>query len=619
SASFDSFRRVSGTAQDGVYEGEVRMPQHSAQGLWIIDSVQLRDAVGNSRFLTNSDLQAAGFPTSFEQSGPGDTTAPVLAELSIAPTTIDTSTQSRLVIVRARITDALSGNGYSSASFRGPTGQWTSASFDSFRRVSGTAQDGVYEGEVRMPQHSAQGLWIIDSVQMRDAVGNSRFLTNSDLQAAGFPTSFEVSPPPPSPPSAPRTLTAAATPNDVTLTWSPPASNNGAPISGYRVYRNDALLASPGSDTLTYVDSAVVVGDLHTYAVRAVNSYGEGPASNSVQVLIGGSPPSDTTAPDISELSFTPSVVDASSEAQRITVRARITDGVSGHRWGSATFRSPSGSASLWASFDDWSRVSGTAQDGVYESIVRVPQHAEQGTWTLTSLNLQDAGGSSRWLTTADLTTRGLPTTFVVGSRPSEPQNLVATPGAGVIALGWDAPGSDGGSALTGYKVFADGALVATLDSATTTYDHAGLGEGESHTYAVRALNALGEGATSAEASATTFSRPSEPQNLVAAPGAGVIGEIRLEWERPSREGGLPLLEYVIARDGAPIATVDGDTLEFTDDGLTPGTTYEYTVAARNALGDGAPSLPARMKPSPWVPELCSVPGTCAGTTLLMR
>src|SRR5207244_11353604 len=37
---------------------------------------------------------------------------------------------------------------------------------------------------------------------------------------------------------------------------------------------------------------------------------------------------------------------------------------------------------------------------------------------------------------------------------PSAPQNLLATAGTGNVALTWDTPSSDGGSAITGYKVY---------------------------------------------------------------------------------------------------------------------------------------------------------------------
>jgi hypothetical protein len=42
---------------------------------------------------------------------------------------------------------------------------------------------------------------------------------------------------------------------------------------------------------------------------------------------------------------------------------------------------------------------------------------------------------------------------YLVDTVPGAPQNLVATPGAGQVALDWDAPASDGGSAITDYRI----------------------------------------------------------------------------------------------------------------------------------------------------------------------
>ena len=95
---------------------------------------------------------------------------------------------------------------------------------------------------------------------------------------------------------------------------------------------------------------------------------------------------------------------------------------------------------------------------------------------------------------------------------PGAPTSLLATAsGTTQINLSWTAPGSTGGSAITGYKIesSSDGGstwtdLVATTSSSTTTYAHTGLAAGTTRHYRVSAINSAGTGNPSNEDSATT-------------------------------------------------------------------------------------------------------------------
>jgi hypothetical protein len=83
-------------------------------------------------------------------------------------------------------------------------------------------------------------------------------------------------------PGAP-TLTATSTSSSVNLAWTAPADNGGAPVTKYNVYRSSgggaaSLLGSPS--VLSWSDATAVRGTTYSYTVRAVNSVGEGAASN---------------------------------------------------------------------------------------------------------------------------------------------------------------------------------------------------------------------------------------------------------------------------------------------------------------------------------------------------
>jgi len=86
-------------------------------------------------------------------------------------------------------------------------------------------------------------------------------------------------------PSAPQNPSAVAAGGTITMSWSAPASNGGAPVSSYNVYRGTAPGAEAAYATVTgtsYTDSAVTLGTKYYYTVTAVNSAGEGSPSAEV-------------------------------------------------------------------------------------------------------------------------------------------------------------------------------------------------------------------------------------------------------------------------------------------------------------------------------------------------
>ena len=95
---------------------------------------------------------------------------------------------------------------------------------------------------------------------------------------------------------------------------------------------------------------------------------------------------------------------------------------------------------------------------------------------------------------------------------PNQPTGLTATAVGGTqINLAWVAPTDNGGATISGYRieVSADGGtnwtdLLATTGTTSVTYSHTGLTRGSTRHYRVSAINAVGTGAASDPASATT-------------------------------------------------------------------------------------------------------------------
>lgn len=104
---------------------------------------------------------------------------------------------------------------------------------------------------------------------------------------------------------------------------------------------------------------------------------------------------------------------------------------------------------------------------------------------------------------------------YTANTAPGQPTGLSATAvGQTQVDLSWTAPASDGGSAITGYKIerkvgsgsFSD--LVADTGNTTTTYSNTGLTASTLYTYRVSAINAIGTSIASSEASDTTDAAP---------------------------------------------------------------------------------------------------------------
>ena len=100
---------------------------------------------------------------------------------------------------------------------------------------------------------------------------------------------------------------------------------------------------------------------------------------------------------------------------------------------------------------------------------------------------------------------------FTPHNRPGAPEGLTAAGnGQTRMDLSWSAPPSDGGAAITGYRieVSENGStwndLVADTRNADTSYSHTGLTSGSTRHYRVSAINSAGTGPASNIASGTT-------------------------------------------------------------------------------------------------------------------
>jgi hypothetical protein len=224
-AIFHDGDQVSGTSVDGVYTTTAVVPALSAKGTFSIDRLIVADNAGNQLFLNHKDLVSRGLTTSFEQIGDGDAAPPEIRSLTFDRAAVDTSAGAQTITLTARLTDDFSGVRVAYVQFFNIAGQVQVAPFYSSSLRSGTALDGIYEGTLALPMHSAPGTWYVDVVSVYDQAGSVRMLTRSDLAAQGMTISFQqTGPGDTTPPTlqelswTPTTINTASAAEHITIT-----------------------------------------------------------------------------------------------------------------------------------------------------------------------------------------------------------------------------------------------------------------------------------------------------------------------------------------------------------------------------------------------------------------
>lgn len=183
---------------------------------------------------------------------------------------------------------------------------------------------------------------------------------------------------------------------------------------------------------------------------------------------------------------------------------------------------------------------------------------------------------------------------------PSAPVGLTATAGVEKASLAWSAPADDGGAAVTGYVVeqSTDGQTWTQVGTPTgTSLEVTGLTAGTPVRFRVAAVNTVGQGAWSDEATATPLPKPvvtapSAPTGLSATVSSN-RRTIKLAWNAPASDGGAAVTDYVVQVTVLPLFgwfTWNDGVSTSTTATITsplPGLKLYYRVAARNSAGLG--------------------------------
>ena len=408
-------------------------------------------------------------------------------------------------------------------------------------------------------------------------------------------------------PGAPASLNATPGDTQVSLTWTAPTSDGGSAVTGYQ-YRYKTSGEFPdswtdvpdGSDTGTdrsdersYTVAGLDNGVEHTFQVRAVSVVGEGaPASaTSTPVTVPGAPASLNATPGDTQatLAWTAPASDGGSA-------------VTGYQY---RYKTSGEFPDSWTDVPDGSDTGADRSDERSYTVTGLDNGVEH-TFEVRAVNAVGAGGVAEATST--------PATPV--AVPGAPASLMATAGDTEVTLSWTVPGSDGGSAVTEYQYryktsgefpdswtdVPDGSDTGTDRSDERSYTVTGLDNGVLHTFEVRAVNVVGEGAPGS-ATSTPVTVPGAPASLNATPGDT---QATLAWTAPASDGGSAVTGYKYrvsvdggntwspdwtdVPDGSDTGTDRSDERSYTVTGLDNGVEHTFEVRAVNTAGDGAPA-----------------------------
>ena len=416
-------------------------------------------------------------------------------------------------------------------------------------------------------------------------------------------------------PGAPTGLAARAGDAQVTLTWAAPAPNGGPQVTGYNVYdgttadfKASTMVQSSASTSATA--TGLSNGTTYYFWVTAVNTVGQGPASNDA-----------SATPAASVLTTVPGAPTG--------LAARAGDAQVTLTWAAPA---PNGGPQVTG----YNVYDGTTADFKASTMVQ-----SSASTSATATGLSNGTTYYFWVTAVNTVGQGpasndasaTPAASVLTTVPGAPTGLAARAGDAQVTLTWAAPAPNGGPQVTGYNVY-DGttadfkASTMVQSSASTSATATGLSNGTTYYFWVTAVNTVGQGPASNDASATPAASvlttvPGAPTGLAARAGDA---QAILSGAASTSDGGASITGYNIyegtspgAESSTPVPRSDitgctstASTGSCTVTALVNGTAYYFRVAAVNDLNAvGLMSNEASATPAASV--LTTVPGAPTG------
>ena len=389
-------------------------------------------------------------------------------------------------------------------------------------------------------------------------------------------------------PGAPSSLLPTALNTSIRLTWSAPVLTGGSAITDYVIeYSSDAganysVFADGLSTSLSATITGLTNGTSYLFRVKAVNTIGTGPASGVISAIPWSV--AVTSAPR--------DVVISTVSLEQLVVRwtAPLTDGGSSVVDYIIEYSTNAGVS--WTLFaDNFTPNTSVTVTGLIN-----------GTSYIFRVSAVNGAGTSAVSASSAAAAPGV---------PSEPCCVDdAQIGPGYVAIRWGAPTSNGGSPITNYVIeysVNDGVTwttwsgwtgVAGCVCANVARTVSPLADGVAHRFRVRAQNAIGLSQPSVASDASTPWTPIAPGAPTSLTVIARPGQVDLDWEEPTSDGGAFITDYTIqysTNSGTTWTTfVDGvSTTTFVSmRTLSVGVSHIFRVQATNSAGTGVPTSP---------------------------
>ena len=373
----------------------------------------------------------------------------------------------------------------------------------------------------------------------------------------------------------------------LTVSWSTPANNGGAAITGYKVEicpessanvcNNDAYFSTVASNTglvNSYVITGLTNGTLYAVRVSSVNDIGVGSFTYVNYRYLLGRPSSTPIAPNQIYTTSGSRYIDlnwsgATANGYPILgYKVELTSD-NGVTWSTVSANTFSSATSL--------RVNGLTNGVQYGFRVSAVSYAGVG-----------APSGVYYGTPRQTTSGGVP-------------NLRATVGDSQVTLNWSSPSDTAGVPIVGYRItyLTGGSTVVVTEntlSLVTNYTVYGLTNGTSYTFNVFPITSNGY--------SNAGSVVARPQVLSQAPrefkAQSRDRQVYLQWLAPAFTGANAdqrlFYRVEFSEDGATwtrLAQVSPTATSYLVAGLTNGTNYRFRLSLVTTVGQGATTTTA--------------------------